>query len=467
MVTAITPEEQSDEPTHIPVEIIAPGDVLWQDGRRELYDWRDGQYVRLFFHEGQQAAYDSQARYTFVIAGTQGGKTSFGPWWLLNQIDESGGDYIAATSTYDLFKLKMLPEIRQVFETVLGIGRYWAGDKIIELAEHLQPGRFWARTSSDRMWGRIILRSAQSEGGLESATAKAAWLDEVGQKEFGVTAWEAVLRRVALAQGPVLGTTTPYNLGWLKSEIADKAKAGDKDIAVINFPSTINPAFPQQEFEDMQARLPTWKFNMFYKGLFERPEGLIYNDFNSAYRTDGGHKVKPFDIPQDWRRWVGVDPGANNTALIWLAKAPETDWLYIYRESLTGGKSSREHAQGAQRLANQYGEKVIWYGVGAKSETQQRMDWSDAGVRNVIEPTVSDVESGIDKVIDLLRKQMFFVFDNCTGLLDQFSTYARELDRQGNVTEKIADKATYHYLDALRYGVLAASRPRGVGLMQL
>jgi len=80
--------------------------------------------VRLLLHKGQQQAWRSERRIVAVISGTQGGKTTFGPWWLWREITRSGpGDYIAATSTYDLFALKMLPALREVFEDVLGIVR--------------------------------------------------------------------------------------------------------------------------------------------------------------------------------------------------------------------------------------------------------------------------------------------------------------------------------------------------------
>src|SRR5690606_30690163 len=139
--------------------------------------------VKLHFHDGQMRAWTSTRRIVAMIAGSQGGKTSFGPWWLAREVETCGpGDYLAVTATFDLFKLKMLPETRTVFEDILGIARYWAGDQILELCEHVWDddlgawvplrGQFRAKRSDDPMWGRIILRSAVAKGGLESATAK-------------------------------------------------------------------------------------------------------------------------------------------------------------------------------------------------------------------------------------------------------------------------------------------------------
>src|SRR5690606_16041801 len=42
--------------------------------------------LSLDFHPGQWDAWDSAKRFIFVIAGTQGGKTSFGPHWLYREI---------------------------------------------------------------------------------------------------------------------------------------------------------------------------------------------------------------------------------------------------------------------------------------------------------------------------------------------------------------------------------------------
>src|SRR3990172_9622868 len=149
---------------------------------KHLWSIDEAGRVRLTPNALQAAAWESKRRFTFMIAGTQAGKTSFGPWWLFREIYQQpdaqlneGGDWVVVTSTFDLFKLKMLPEIQGVFEDVLKMGRYWAGDRILELIDP-RTQKFWASRSNDRMWGRIILRSAHAEGGLEASTARGALL---------------------------------------------------------------------------------------------------------------------------------------------------------------------------------------------------------------------------------------------------------------------------------------------------
>ena len=403
---------------------------------------KDGS-LDLWLHEGQQAAWDSTSRFTFVLAGTQSGKTSYGPWHLVKWINEYGaGDYLAVTATFDLFKLKLLPELQRVFEHILGIGRYWAGDRIMEL-KNPATGKFEANRSTDPMWGRIILRSAESGSGLESSSALAAWLDECGQDSFTIGTFEAVLRRLSLSEGPVLGTTTLYNAGWTKTEIYDRWLAGDPNYRVIQFHSKINPAFPEAEQERARLSMPSWRYRMFYEGEFSKPAGLIYEDFDEAF-----HVCQPFDVPRGWPVYFGHDFGGANTAVVWLAHDTAADRFFVIRESLDGGKSTREHVRDLRLAVGGLNNVAAW--GGAPSEDQFRRDWGTEGWE-IQRPPIKDVEPGIDRVTQLLKERRVQVFKTCKGLLDEFGTYRRKLDVNGQPTEEIENKRAFHRLDALRY----------------
>ena len=400
--------------------------------------------IRLHLPPGQLRVWDSKARFTFALAGAQAGKTSLGVPWLWREIQQRGpGDYLAVTSSFPLLKLKMLPEFLRFFQHTLHLGDWKAGDKVFEFHDHKT---------------RVIFGSATSPESLESATAKAAWLDEAGQDQFRLESWEAILRRLSLHQGRVFGGTTLYNLGWLKQQVFERWKAGDGDYKVVQFPSLQNPAFPRDEFERARRTLPLWKFRMMYEGQYDRPAGLIYGDFIDEYRERGGHKVPPFDLPPEWPRWVGVDFGAVNTALVWVAKDPAANVHYLYKESLSGGKTTGEHAAEALEAARGVNMQG-WYG-GAASESQERRDWGAAGVP-LLQPPFGDVEPGIDRVISLFKEKRLYVFANCRGLLDELGTYSREVDEAGQPTERIKDKQTFHRLDSLRYVVAGITAPRG------
>jgi hypothetical protein len=210
----------------------------------------------------------------------------------------------------------------------------------------------------------------------------------------------------------------------------------------------MNPSFPIDEYERAKRTLPTWKFEMFYNGNFSRPAGMIYEDFTES------HIIPPFDLPANFARYFGVDFGAVHTAKIWLAQDPATKVNYLYREALDGNLTTAEQVQSVKRH-NEY--NLLGWG-GAKSEGQQRRDWGAAGLQ-IKEPPVWEVESGINRVIALLKEKRLYIFSNCIGIIDEFGTYSRELDVNGQATERIKDKATYHRLDALRYVVSGLGVP--------
>lgn len=405
----------------------------------ELAEIQGGK-LQLNFHRGQWQAWESERRFVVVLAGTQGGKTSFGPHWLYREIQKCGaGDYMVVTPTFQLLELKALPELVKLFETILRLGRYVASP--VRKFVFSEDGEIRTFGSKQDAPTTIYFGYAADPESLESATVKAAWLDEAGQKKFKLGSWEAVLRRLSLSIGRVLLTTTPYDLGWLKQKLWDRWKAKDEDIEIVRFDSTENPNFPKSEFERARRDLPQWKFDLFYRAIFTRPAGLIYDSFNEEL-----YKVPRFTIPNRWKRYLGLDFGGVNTAGLFYAEEPDTPNLYLYREYKAGGRTAEEHAAA---LLN--GEPSVPTCVGGShSEGQWRREFKAGGLP-VREPAVKEVEIGIDRVYGAHKRGEIYVFDDLNGYLEEKLTYARELDQNGEPTEKIEDKQAFHYMDAERY----------------
>jgi len=84
---------------------------------------------------------------------------------------------------------------------------------------------------------------------------------------------------------------------------------------------------------------------MFYRAMFSRPAGLIYDCFDPKR-----HKVPRFTIPPNWHRMLGLDFGGINTSGIFLAEDPISKILYAYREYRPykhgggGTRTARQHA---------------------------------------------------------------------------------------------------------------------------
>jgi hypothetical protein len=428
-----------------PAELQIPRNHLW---------WVENGKLRARLHSGQTRTWNATERIVAMVAGSQGGKTSFGPLWLWREMKRRGpGDYLAVTATVPLSRLKMLPEFLRLFDHALHLGTWHKGDRVFEVTE--QGGMRLYGTAEP---SRIIFGSAVSPESLESATAKAAWLDEAGQKQFRLESYEAVQRRLALNQGRVLITTTPYNLGWLYTAIyqpwqrQEKAAKDDPNterrFKVIQFRSSTNPSFPEIAMEEARISLPAWRYQLFYEGQFTKPEGLIYGAYTDDYYPNG-HLVPYFEPSLDWGYWLGTDFGGANTAFVWITMDPNTGIYYLCNESLSGGKTTQEHVD--EEILPVLRNHPLYAAVGgAPGETQQRMDYANAGVA-IEAPEIIDVESGIDRTLQLLRSPNFRVMDNALGWRSEAGAYSRVLDVDGTPTEKIDQKAKFHRMDATRY----------------
>jgi hypothetical protein len=284
-------------------------------------------------------------------------------------------------------------------------------------------------------------------------TANAAWLDECGQRDFKQESFEAIGRRLAVRQGRMLLTTTPYNLGWLYrlvylpwKAMADQGRR-HPDIEVIQFNSIENPAFPREEYERLRATLPAWKFDLMHKGLFTRPAGMVYDCWDEATNT-----CPRFRIPKDWPRFLGLDFGSVNMAGVFLAQEPGSGRLYVYREYRPGvSRPIKEHADLLLR-----GEPMTPTCVGGSaSEESWREGYRDFGIP-VREPDITgrdSVEVGIARVYAAIKTRQLIVFDDLRGLLDEIGSYSRVVNERGEVMDDIEDKADFHLCDSLRYVV--------------
>lgn len=419
---------------------------------------KDGQ-VNYNLHDGQAKVMLSKARIIVALGGSQSGKTELGPAWLANEIKMRGpGDYLIAGPNFPLLSKKVMPAFLKLFKRQLKWGRLTGRSPYFEVNTYGQKC-LWGKAQDEDT--KVFFGHAMDPESLESATAKAVWLDEAGQKKFKVGSWEAINRRVTVNKGRILITTTPYSVtGWLR-DVYDRAKSGDRDYFVSEFESIANPAFPIEEYERAKRELPSWKFDLFYRGRFTKPPGAIYDIFEKDT-----HTCPDFALPPDWPRFVGLDFGGVNTAATFYAAEREWDeeidgWghetgrYFLYREYFPRtGKTAGDHAKsiylGESRMPKCVG--------GSSSEGQWRKEFAAAGL-NVLDPAIGDkegstegrVEVGINRVYALIKENNLVIFKSCNKTIDDIENYSRELDDKGDPTEDIEDKTIYHLGDSVRY----------------
>ena len=299
-------------------------------------------------------------------------------------------------------------------------------------------------------FGQVYLGSVDNPDSIQGAAVKGAWIDEAGLVRR--LAYDVARQRCSMMNGQVLLTTTPYNLGWLKTEVWDKRD--QPGYCVQRWRSIDRPGFPREAYERERQALPSWRFNMMFNALFEHPAGLIYDTFDEAVCL-----IPRFHLPDTWPRFSGHDFGGANPAALFTAQDPGTGFFYHYQEYLPGGgRSTHEHVEEFKKLTR--GMNVLKRVGGSHQEEEIRQGYRAEGWP-ITEPKLERVEAQIDKVVGLHKLNKIYVFNDLEAYLDEKRSFSRKLDEQQRPTEEIEDKASFHLLSAERY-LMSEFRPETV-----
>ncbi len=456
---------------------------------KEFYSiTQEGDQVKAtpWLHPGQMRAWNSTKRIIAIIAGVRSGKTIFGPPWLWREICRCGpGNYMVVGPTYRLLEAQAIPEFQKLFRGILNA-----------VEPHRQDFRFTPEGEIKAFGAfqkeKTVIRFCHADDpySLASITAKAVWGDEVGIPKFKYASHVELCQRVAIHRGRILYTTTPYALGWLKDEIFDRwERSGENHplIDVVRFKSIENPSYDIAEYEQAKATLPSWQFAMRHEGCFTRPAGSIYDCWDDAlhfvtpeYANTWQNASHPLS---NWPIYLGLDFGGANTAGVFFAEEvglqdKRTGRYFVYKVyGPCGNKSAAQHVADLKSIAGRRIQRIVG---GAKGEGQWRTEFGAAGLQvegpgDAIGDTA--VQVGIDRVYGAIKRGELYIVDDGGNIPDaerkagatstqllrnDVLNYSRELDDRGEPTEDIADKETWHRLDAVRY-LINKMKPMNAG----
>lgn len=432
----------------------------------ELEPLIDGQPL----HPGQRQAWISEYRFIAIFAGWQSGKTVIGAWWLLREMQRRGpGDYAVIVPNYPILQNKALPELEDAFR---GVAVLKKADNCFEVSSAGAAKLGWESGSR----GRILLRHAERADAIEAFTAKGMWIDEPGQIADEV--WKSIKPRGMVYKARILMTSRPYRFNWYVHEIwrrvMDKfhRRKPDADplIEVVNFASTMNPAFDKSEYNREKELMPDWEHSMKYDGIPERPAGVVYDCYDPE-RNDFDPLDHPLfvdgKVPAAWPLWVGVDFGLVNTAAVLIAEELKRDYLGYWLEDQPTGNyyvvgaysgnsaTALDHIKGIRKLA----DSIVDGGTaqrpkavgGSHQESGWRESWALSGLA-VAEPSVNLVGPQISCTYAAIKTGKLKFSKWLTKLLADIETFSYETDPlTGEKTEELEDEHKYHRLAALRY----------------
>ena len=374
-------------------------------------------------HPGQAAVFKTDARFTALIAGTGGGKTWTGPWWLAREVARHPtGTFGVGAPTYPMLSRVTVPALIEAFQGTDLEGIYKQSDHTY----HLPTG------------GLIYCCSTDNPDHIEGGQYRAWWLDEAGQMKAWT--WKVIQARLGFHMGNCLFTTTPYSLNWLYRDVYLLAKAGDPDYFVSQFASILNPSYPKAEFERARKTMDERTFALRYLGEFRRMIGLVWPEFDTwicqaSELQEALEKRKA--NPQGHINVGGIDWGYNNPFVALQAFRDPDDVLWVYKEHYAERKLLKVHAESLDSDCSYWADP---------SGLQERQELQAYGID--VKPSDNNVSMGIERVTARGRTGRLKIGPGCNCLISEAETYHYKEDSDKPV------KDNDHATDSLRYMIM-------------
>lgn len=420
-------------------------------------------------HETQLQVAQDTHRFRVICAGRRWGKSVLSQLIVLQWATKNVGTYWIVSPTYRQGKQIHWRGLLQI------VPREWIVKKNeVELSITLKNG------------STIELKGAENPDALRGVKLRGLVIDEIASIRNWDWLWSEVLRPTLTDyQSPALFISTPkgYNHFYeLYQQGQEELRAND-DLVFKSwrFTSYDNPYIPKEEIDNAKKELTEDTFYQEYMADFRKYTGLVYKDF-----TREVHVIEPFDVPEDWDIYRGIDFGSTNpTACLWVSVDRDGN-AYVISEHYDTGQTIDYHAGVIN--ANPYSKRVVAT-YGDPSGAQWINEFGQRGI--YITPANKEtgtnfnswVRFGIEKVAERLKlvpghtvpnsnktsfvgQPKLFIFSTCLETIKEFETYRwkeKSVTQAQDLNEPDApEKANDHAMDALRYFAVSYTKPAPV-----
>ena len=331
--------------------------------------------------------------------------------------------------------------------------------------------------------GIIALRNLADPAKYASAEFAAIAVDEL-TKNNRQTFDDLRFRKrwPGIEHSPFLAASNPGSVGhaWVKKLWVDRDFSGDDSrfdpdsFLFIPARAGENPYLPQSYWDTLNS-LPSDMRRAMLEGDWNVFAGQVF----SEWRRDL-HVCRPFPIPPEWTRWMGIDYGfAAPFCALWFARTPDKATVYIYRELYETDLSAREQARrirlasGGENIQLRLADPSMW------ARREGRSDITPKGPRATVGNSFAQeyaqerillsrannnrlagknwVHEALAWLIDPAKRIVpprLQVFETCTNVIRTLP--ALPYDRINS--EDVDTDAEDHAYDSLRYGLGAEKR---------
>jgi len=224
-------------------------------------------------------------------------------------------------------------------------------------------------------------------------------------------------------------------------------------------------------YEASLLSLPEATRNQLLYGDWTIIEGAAFSEFKLNI-----HVIKPFVIPDSWKKFRSCDYGYSSFAAVhWFAIDPAYETLIVYRELYVSKKTGKQlanlilDAEANEKI--QYGilDSSVWHQRGntgpsvAEEMIMEGCRWrpSDRGQgsrtagKNRLHELLMVKEVGIRDDNTSIMKPGILIFDTCRQIIADLPSLPSHPDGKEDIDDRFPNDHTY---DSIRYGIM--SRPR-------
>lgn len=406
-----------------------------------------------------------KSKYLAYVGGIGSGKSLIGCITTLSWAVLYPGDYLVCR--------QFLPELKMTtYKTFLEI---CPPELIIE--NRVADLQIKIKAANGKV-SNVYFRQLEEPEKLRSLNLSGFYIDEANQvSEEAFMLLQGRLRGGGIRKGMM--TTNPKGHDWIYRWFLQKdhlkTEDAKKQYHLIKAPSYENVHLPKGYLESVMAAWDITRIQREIDGSFDAFEGQVYSDF----RRDT-HVSRPFRIPPNWERHIRIDHGFRNpAAVLFFAVSPDGD-CYCYREmyvrewlvkEIVKGNKSEKKQGILDRVFGTESFKSVKIDPSTKQRSgvtgespydEYRRHWPDT--MPPIMMAKNDVQLGIDRVKSYLKphpksgKPSLYIFETCTNLLEEITTYRYPDLKPNQAGTKNEDenpvKVDDHALDALRYMIV-------------